>query len=341
MKKTCPFNLATARPRILWEITSKCNLKCRHCLYYESEEAIGKDLTFEEICRIVDKIAADGRIKEVWLSGGEPLIRPDILEIITYISEKGLIPSLSTNGTLVTAENAPALFKGGIRYTHVSLDGIDAATHDWLRQTDGAFEKAVAGLRELSKNGILTGASFMVTEKSIDQVEGMLGLAEKLGLSIISFYMVEPLGRAAGSEFGDKRMLSQKLLAIKHRVDEKAIAFHGKAEFPRIFEEDMDIDILEECHAEKFFTLTSDGKLGVCPWLMKSKGAYIGGDLRIDDFAKSVENCEQYIVSMKQNRKTQGKCGQCGQNQVCGQGCPAVSRYSSADPYGRDRACER
>ena len=86
MKKTCPFNLKKAQPRILWEITSKCNLKCRHCLYYTESPQIVTDLSYKQICEIVDKISEDGRIKEIWISGGEPLVRKDIYKIINYMS---------------------------------------------------------------------------------------------------------------------------------------------------------------------------------------------------------------------------------------------------------------
>lgn len=337
MKKTCPFNLAAARPRILWEITSKCNLKCRHCLYYDEASEAVADLSYEQICRIIDKIAEDGRIKEIWISGGEPLVRKDIYQIINYVSEKNLIPSISTNGTLVTRENAKILYDGGIRYAHVSIDGGDSRTHDELRGVAGAFEKTVNGVEALTAAGIMTGVSFMVTRDSVGQVKEMMEFAKDLRMSVVSFYMVEPLGRAVGKDFGEKELLTKELEKLKAEIEAEYGEYAGRIEFPRLLTPEM--EILEECHAEKFLTITADGKLGVCPWLMKSQGKFEGGNLLENRFSVAWDDCTGYIKNMKNARKHQAVCQTCQFSSECGQGCPAVSVYSEKSPKGFDLAC--
>lgn len=340
MKKTCPFNINPSSIRLLWEITNKCNLKCKHCLFFESDNCVSKDeLTYEEACSIIDNIANDGRVKEIWISGGEPLLYKNLLPIVKYIVSKKICPSISTNAYLVTDELAKELYLAGIRYVHVSIDGIDAKTHDSLRQVKGSFIRAVNGIKHLNTVGIMTGASFIVTEDSVDQVWDMLAFAQSINLSVLSFYLVEPLGRATSNTFGNRNILQSKLRNIKQKIEKNDSIFKGKIDFQRLTVDDD--DILEECHGDCFLTITPDGGLGVCPWLMKSKLKYIGANLLTDDFNVGVMNCRQYIKTLKENRKQQGSCKNCQDNNRCGQGCPATGLISNLTPYGFDVLCTR
>ena len=337
MLKTCPFQLENAAPRILWEITSKCNLKCAHCLYYSNSHQPSCDLSLQQICEIIDQIAEDGRIREIWLSGGEPMLRKDIMEIISYISQKGLIPSLSSNGTRIDESNASELYRCGIRYVHVSIDGINAQTHDTLRGVSGAFEKTIHAVKAMRKTGIVVGASFMVTDRSINQVEAMADFAHELEISTLSFYQVEPLGRAISKDFG--QCLNEQLNQVMQRMKAKYQNVQWRLEFPRLFAGEE--DILDVCHAEKFLTITSDGELGVCPWMMKSEGRFSGGNLLKTHLNEIWARNYEYIVQLKRKRREGTVCKTCPDSTFCNQGCPAVSRYSSDFPYGFDPACKR
>lgn len=339
MIKTCPFNLADASPRILWEITARCNLRCKHCLYFSDGAPACRDLSLEQIRTIIDAIAEDGRIKEIWLSGGEPMMRRDILDIIGAISEKGLVPSLSSNATLIDAGNAPRLYERGIRYVHVSIDGIDAATHDSLRGVKGAFDKTLRGVEALREAGIAVGASFMATEESVDQLEQMADLAFELGISTVSFYQVEPLGRAAGKSFGQRDKLARSMAEAQRAIETKYAEHPWRLEFPRLFNGEG--GPLEQCHAEKFLTITADGMLGVCPWLMKSEGAFIGGNLLEMSLDEAWPRCASHLEDVMRARKQNSVCRQCPDADRCAQGCPAVSRYTDEFPYGFDPACRR
>ena len=92
---TCPFNLKDGKTRILWEITPACNMKCNHCLFFSNNKDFNlKALSTDEIFKIKDNISKDSSLNAIWLSGGEPLLRKDIVEICKYISSKKIIPSI-------------------------------------------------------------------------------------------------------------------------------------------------------------------------------------------------------------------------------------------------------
>lgn len=91
MKKivnACPFNLQDGKERILWEITPRCNMNCKHCLFFSENGKSKKDeITISEAFKIIDNIKKDKMIKAIWISGGEPLLRKDIVDICKYISK--------------------------------------------------------------------------------------------------------------------------------------------------------------------------------------------------------------------------------------------------------------
>ena len=338
MKKTCPFSLANSAPRILWEITSKCNLRCRHCMVYGGRN-IPKDMSFDQICECIKKIREDNRIKEIWFSGGEPMVRDDIYDVIRVAAENGMTPSLSSNGTLIDEAAAERLFYCGIRYVHLSIDGICSQTHDMMRGVPGAFDKTIRAAYALRNAGIAVGASFMVTEESCDQIEQMAELANSLDLSTISFYMVEPFGRAADTYFGDRERLAKYLLEKKITIEDRYRGKNWRIEFPRLFSSVE--EPLEMCHADKFLTITSDGKLGGCPWLSKTDYGYYGGNLLEVSVEEAWANCRSYINKLREARFHSTECEGCSLSDTCGRGCPAVSIYSEKYPYGYDLACKR
>ena len=140
MLLSCPFNLNRPANRVLWEVTGKCNMNCKHCLYFApSDNVNSNDMSTENAFQIIHQMQNDGSIDEVWLSGGEPLMRNDLLCIIKEITKCGMKPSLSTNGYLVTQCLAEKLHMCGIDYVHLSIDGINSETHDEFRQKKGLF----------------------------------------------------------------------------------------------------------------------------------------------------------------------------------------------------------
>lgn len=330
MLYSCPFNLSKDANRVLWEITGKCNMRCKHCLYYSSNDCgNSSDLLLEEISEIINQIQADGTINEVWLSGGEPLLRKDILEIITMLSKSGMKPSVSTNGYLVTASMAKDLKESGVNYVHLSIDGIDAMKHDEFRQKKGAFEHVICAADYLNENDIIVGATCIITWDNIVDFDNIVNLATKHGIKVLSFYMVEPLGRGQNLQ----QCLDTKLMIRLSTEYEKACLKYGDTLCLELFRAtDSRRDALLECKCYNFFTITNDGKLGGCPWLMKSSHGVKPLPLVGNNFTDARIKIQEVLRQMILERKQKMSCESCECNQECGKGCLAVSNEQLVDP---------
>ncbi len=152
------------RPVVVWNITKQCNLRCVHC-YSNSDNSLGEnELTFEEGKALIDDLA-EFKIPALLMSGGEPLIRPDVFELAEYAVSKGLRPVLSTNGTLITKEVAARIKSTGFIYAGISLDGI-GETNDKFRGMDGAFDLAMAGFRNCQEVGQRVGLRLTLTKRN-------------------------------------------------------------------------------------------------------------------------------------------------------------------------------
>ena len=137
---------------VFWEATLGCNLRCVHCRASARPGRSPEELTTEEAVSFVDDLAAFDQPILI-LSGGEPLYRPDILDIAAHASQKGLRVALATNGTLVDEQMAARIREAGVQRVSISIDGVNAQTHNAFRGTKGAYEAALRGARCLSRNG--------------------------------------------------------------------------------------------------------------------------------------------------------------------------------------------
>ena len=175
------------KPVVVWNLTARCNLKCVHC-YAQADQK--DELDTGTALRVVEELNELAVL--VLFSGGEPLLRKDIFEIAEHCK----VPkALSTNGTLIDVNTAEMLRNVGFSYVGVSLDGLKEV-HDRFRGVDGAFERAVEGLKNVKSAGILSGVRFTLTKFNCEEVEGVLDLCEDLGVDRFCMYHLVPSGRA-------------------------------------------------------------------------------------------------------------------------------------------------
>ncbi len=179
---------------IAWETTQRCNLKCVHCRCSSDMEAAAGDFTTEEAKKLIDDISEIAAPVMV-LSGGEPLLRPDVFEIAKYGTSKGFRMCMATNGVLVTDEVCEQMKAADIKMVSLSLDGPTAEVHDNFRQCEGAFagvERAAALFR---KHGIkfLVNSSF--TKRNQAHIGATFRHAKELGATAWYMFMIVPTGR--------------------------------------------------------------------------------------------------------------------------------------------------
>jgi radical SAM protein with 4Fe4S-binding SPASM domain len=186
-------------PVVAWNITKRCNFLCSHCYSSSNAEESIKDLSTEEVFKIID-ILSEMNVPVLLLSGGEPMIRKDIFDIIAYCKEKKIRVSLSTNGSLIGPSQAQRLKELGVGYVGISLDGMKTL-NDKFRGIEGAFEMALKGIESCNKVGQKVGLRMTIHKENIDQVADILELMEKNNVHRICFYHLVPSGR--GEEIDD------------------------------------------------------------------------------------------------------------------------------------------
>ena len=181
------------KPVVVWNCTQTCNLKCVHC-YAGSENKLYKgELTTEQAKTMIDDLAAFG-CPVLLFSGGEPTMRPDLLELMHYAKSKGMRVVISTNGTLITKEKAQQFAEVGLSYVGVSLDGI-GEVHDAFRGVEGSFERALEGLKNAREAGIKIGLRFTINNRNYREIPKIFDLMEERQINRICLYHLVYAGR--------------------------------------------------------------------------------------------------------------------------------------------------
>ena len=219
MKKVLPQNRILRL--LFWEATIKCNLACAHCRRLESDEAVVTDLSASQAKVLIEQLAELGQAQPMMpvlvFSGGEPLCRDDIFELVDYAKSLGITPALATNGTMINAATAEKIVDSGIVRVAVSLDGATAEVHNRLRRQDGSFEKAIDGIKHLRHKEVPFQINITLTKNNAEQLKDVYALAGSLGAVALHIFMLVPVG--CGEVLAETDMLSpqqyeQKLLEI-------------------------------------------------------------------------------------------------------------------------------
>ncbi len=188
------------KPVVVWNTTRRCNLRCVHCYSSSQNVKYSDELTTEQGKGLIDDLASFGA-PVLLLSGGEPLLREDLPELLKHAVGRGMRAAISTNGTMITRETARIFGKIGLSYVGVSLDGMQKI-HDQFRGADGAFEKAMQGIRNCIDEGIKVGIRFTITGKNQGEVPEIFDLIEREGIPRVCFYHLVYSGR--GSKLVDE-----------------------------------------------------------------------------------------------------------------------------------------
>ena len=180
-------------PVVVWNSTRTCNLQCVHCYMESDAQKYQGELTTEEAKRFIDDLA-DFKVPVLLFSGGEPLIRPDFFELAEYAAAKGIRPTLSTNGTLITREVAQRIKNIGVGYVGISLDGL-REVNDKFRGKQGAFQAAMAGIQNCVAVGQRVGLRFTINSHNYAELDKIFDFIEEENIDRVCFYHLVYSGR--------------------------------------------------------------------------------------------------------------------------------------------------
>jgi pseudo-rSAM protein/SPASM domain protein len=214
------------RPVVVWNVTKQCNLYCDHCYAAADTTVADGELSTAEGKALLRDLAEFG-VPVVLFSGGEPLVRDDIEELVAYASKLGIRPVLSTNGTLITPSRARALRDAGLQYAGISVDGLPER-NDAFRGQEGAFDSAVQGIEHCLNAGLKTGLRYTITEATAPDLEGVVDLLTDVGLDRFCFYHLDYGGRGTGIQEVD--LNPEKRREAVTSLCEMTLAYHDAGE---------------------------------------------------------------------------------------------------------------
>ncbi|TFI46216.1 heme d1 biosynthesis radical SAM protein NirJ [Diaphorobacter sp. DS2] len=180
-------------PVVIWNLIRRCNLTCKHCYALSADHDYAGELSLQEVYTVMDDLKAFG-VPALILSGGEPLLRPDLFEIAARARDLGFYTGLSTNGTLIDAPMAARIAGAGFDYVGISLDGLKP-THDKFRRLDGAFDRSLAAIRYLATHNVKVGLRFTMTALNAHDLPALLQLMKDEGANKFYFSHLNYAGR--------------------------------------------------------------------------------------------------------------------------------------------------
>lgn len=213
------------KPVVVWNMTQRCNLKCVHCYAHAVEPSSHKDpISTEQGKAIIDDLAAFGA-PVMLFSGGEPLVREDLVDLAKYATSKGMRAVISTNGTLITKSKAKELKEVGLSYVGISLDGAEAV-HDHFRAVPGSYKMALKGVENCQAEGLKVGLRFTINKRNIAEIPHLFDLIEAMDIPRICFYHLVYSGR--GSELIKEDLDHAETRAVVDLIMDRTRALHDK-----------------------------------------------------------------------------------------------------------------
>ncbi len=229
---------AERRPVTVWNVTRTCNLRCIHCYTDSEAKKYSGELSTEEGKALIRDLA-DFQIPALLFSGGEPLARPDLLELVSHARALGIRPTLSTNGTLITDESAQKIREAGFTYVGISLDGI-GEINDSFRGVGGAFERAVRGFKSCVRAGQRVGLRLTLTRHNFMNLHQIFDFIEREQIDRACFYHLVYSGRG-GQIAGDDLSREETRQAIDI-ILERTADFHRRGLNKEILTVDNHVD---------------------------------------------------------------------------------------------------
>ena len=347
------------KPVVIWNLTRRCNLKCRHCYTVSADVDFPFELSHEQAMGVLDDLSGFG-IPALILSGGEPLSRFDFFEIAERARDlKFRHLALSTNGTRLVGDTAARVADIGFDYVGISLDGI-GKQNDWFRGKDGAFDEALAGVRECKARGIKVGLRFTITDSNAHMLEDMLDLCDSEGVDKFYLSHLVYAGRGdknRGEDTQHKRtrhamdaLIERAWVAVAEDAPLEIVTGNNDADAVYFLQwARRHFDAARIAHLEDHLRAWGGNSSGLGVANIAPTGTvhpdtywsdYTVGNVKQTPFTRLWTGDDAMLATLRQRpRPLKGRCGACAFKEVCGGNTRIRALQITGDPWAEDPAC--
>jgi heme d1 biosynthesis radical SAM protein NirJ len=345
-------------PVVIWNLVRRCNLACKHCYSISADVDFPGELNTAQVFEVMDDLKAF-RVPVLILSGGEPLLRPDIFDIAARAKSLGFYVGLSTNGTLIDAPMARRIGTLGFDYVGISLDGLEE-THDRFRRKEGAFDASLAALRLCRDEGVKVGLRFTVTQDNAADLPALIELAEaeridKFYLSHLNYAGRGNKNRGSDAHFQTTRRVmdfffdtawdyqrrgrEKEFVTGNNDADGVYLLFWARRHFPE-HEAHLRAKLAEWGGNASGVNVANIDNLGnVHPDTMWWN--YSLGNVRARPFSEIWRDTSDPIMAglKKRPREVHGRCGACAYFDICGGNTRVRALQLTGDAWEEDPGC--
>ena len=345
-------------PVVIWNLIRRCNLTCKHCYALSADHDYAGELSRDEVFGVMQDLKAYS-VPVLILSGGEPLMRPDLFDIAQRARDMGFYTGLSTNGTLIDEPMADRIAAMQFDYVGISLDGL-RATHDRFRRLEGAFDLSVKALQLLRARGVKVGMRFTMTSMNAHDLPALLTLMREHGVDKFYFSHLNYAGRGnihrgKDAQFQATRQALEMLFdrawqAAQDNLPEEYVTGNNDADGPFLLQ-------WVRSHLPQWSTQIEQR---LRAWGGNASGLNVAnidnlglvhpdtmwwhhtlGDVRKRPFSKIwSDTTDPLMAGLKhQPRSVQGRCAQCQYLALCGGNTRVRAQQLTGNAWAEDPGC--
>lgn len=332
-----PPSSNTPYPRfVAWLSTVKCNLKCIHCCTETMCDAEKEPLTTEEAMTCITEFASVG-VQGMFMSGGEPLLKKDLLKIIKHGTDEGIKMFLCTNATLMSEKRGRTLKEAGLQGVYVGVEGVNAGAQDTFYGGEGTLERKIEGIKGSIQAGLHTGIDFCCTANNYEELQDVITLARTLTVDTFSLRRFIPVGR--GEKYKSDLMIDSETYKevidsfCHHILHPDGLEFMSLEPLvtARLTEMKPLSFYVSPCNIGVWIAMTHNGDVVPCPYIPLSLG-----NIKEESFKSIWKNSS--VADFKNKDLLKGQCGTCELRYNCG-GCRASAYNLTGDYLGEDPYC--
>jgi len=326
-------------------LTQRCNLSCAHC-YMDAgtrDAPSSGDLSTDEVKAVIDDVAALSDETMVVFTGGEPLLRKDLDSLIAHATDKGLMPVIGTNGTLLTDARAEQLKQAGLQGAGISIDSLDAAFHDEFRGKPGSWEQAMGAIDACRKAKLRFQIHFSVTDDNAHELDDMIAFAKASKAFVLNIFFLVCTGRGEGMSNISAETYDRVLRKVTASArDQQGLIVRAKCA-PHFKRMALELDAAWPVTAAhgyeaggclagtRYLRIKPNGGVTACPYIEDEVG-----NVRQTGFAELWNDAD--VFKDYRELKLEGRCGSCEYTKLCG-GCRARPLARDGNLMGEDFLC--